>query len=59
MVDCPELARFLTEAAPVLVILATAMAVLVGRELAMTAHALGWSPGRRPGLTRRARILIA
>ena len=53
MVDCPEVARFLTQAGPMLVMLATAMAVLFVRELATTAQALGWSHVRRPGLADR------
>ena len=52
MVDCPDLARFVVEAGPVLIVLATAMAVLVARELETTARVLGWSPSRRPGLVR-------
>ena len=36
-----------------LVMLATAMAVLFMRELATTAQALGWSNVRRPGLADR------
>jgi hypothetical protein len=53
MVDCPEVARLLTQAGPLLVMLATAMAVLVMRELATTAKALGWSHVRGPAVAGR------
>ncbi len=52
MVDCPELVRYVAEAGPALIVLATAMAVLVAHELATTAGVLGWSSDRWPRLTR-------
>lgn len=43
MVDCPELTRAVAGSGPALVTIASGMVVMVGRELVMTARALGWS----------------
>lgn len=59
MVDCPALMRAVTESSPFLVGLVSVMSVMLGRELALTARARGWSRARMPGQVERTGVPAA
>ena len=59
MTDCPALLRAVADSSPLLVAIASAMLVMLGYELGLTARARGWNRARTPGRVERTGAPVA
>jgi hypothetical protein len=56
---CPALMRAVADSSPLLVAIASAMLVMLGHELWLTARARGWNRARFPGQVERTGVPAA
>lgn len=59
MTYCPALMRAVADSSPLLVAIASAMLVMLGHELGLTARARGWNRTRTPGRVERTGAPVA